>query len=125
MVLVSGGLSAKLWAAPASSAPQAASSHYCLVLVLEGVLGGRRAELMDRLKSAGVETSIYYPHPVPRFSFYREKYACPVRGYATAASLSDQSVALPVGPHLNERDVIRMIAALDHVLAELGAGAAL
>lgn len=52
----------------------AQSSHYCLSAVLTGPLAGRRNELIGKLKSAGVGNSIYYPQPVPRMSYYRNKY---------------------------------------------------
>lgn len=81
------------------------SSHYCLSVVLDGPLGTRRDEFARRLNEAGVGTSVYYPHPVPRLGYYRGKYGYdPVR-FPQAARISDQSVALPVGPHLGKSDM--------------------
>jgi dTDP-4-amino-4,6-dideoxygalactose transaminase len=82
-----------------------ASTHYCLSAVLEDPLKGQRNELVKRLNEAGVGTSVYYPQPVPRMAYYRNKYGYDAGRYRQAAILSDQSVALPVGPHLSAEDV--------------------
>jgi len=74
------------------------SSHYCMGILLESELIGKRPEIMERLKGMGIGTSIYYPHPVPHMSYYRNKYGavdCP-----NAEIISNSTIALPVGPHL-------------------------
>jgi dTDP-4-amino-4,6-dideoxygalactose transaminase len=81
------------------------NSHYCLSAVLTGPLGGRRNELVAKLNQAGVGTSVYYPQPVPRMTYYRSKYGYDPAAYPSATAISDQSVALPVGPHLTPADV--------------------
>jgi dTDP-4-amino-4,6-dideoxygalactose transaminase len=81
------------------------SSHYCLTAVLTGPLAGRRDEVILRLKQAGVGTSVYYPQPVPRMTYYRKKYGYRPEAFPHATAISDQGVALPVGPHLAEDDV--------------------
>jgi dTDP-4-amino-4,6-dideoxygalactose transaminase len=76
------------------------SSHYCMGILLESKLIEKRPLIMDRLKSIGIGTSIYYPHPVPHMSYYREKYGpieCP-----NAELISNSIITLPVGPHLNQ-----------------------
>lgn len=83
----------------------AASSHYCLSAVLGGPLQGCRDQLVARLNQAGVGTSIYYPHPVPRLSYYRDKYGYRPEEFPQAAAISDCSIALPVGPHLTAGDI--------------------
>jgi perosamine synthetase len=82
-----------------------ANSHYCLSAVLTGPLAPRRNELVHRLNQAGVGTSVYYPQPVPRMTYYRSKYGYDATRYPNAAAISDHSVALPVGPHLSADDV--------------------
>jgi perosamine synthetase len=81
------------------------NSWYCLVLVLEGALAARRAELVGFLRDRGVGTSLYYPQPVPRMRYYREKYAYEAGRFPRAEEISDCSIALPVGPHLSADDV--------------------
>lgn len=77
------------------------NSHYCLSVVFQGRLSKRRNEIIGRLKEAGIGTSIYYPQPVPRLSYYRNKYGYDEAKYPNAVRISDCSIALPVGPHVD------------------------
>jgi len=85
--------------------PHAENSHYCLTAVLEGDAGERRDELVGRLNGAGVGTSVYYPHPVPRLKYYRDKYGYDPSHYPNAERISDRAIALPVGPHVADEDI--------------------
>lgn len=85
--------------------PKAQNSHYCLVAVLEGELAARRDEMILKFKDLGVGTSVYYPHPIPRFKYYQDKYGEDVSAYPNALEISDCSIALPVGPHLALEDM--------------------
>jgi perosamine synthetase len=73
--------------------------------VLEGALGPKRNELVAALNAAGVGTSVYYPQPVPRMKYYREKYGYDAARYPVATEVSDRSIALPVGQHLGVADM--------------------
>ena len=99
--------------------PAAASSHYCLTVVLRGEMAARRDDVVASLNRAGVGTSIYYPHPVPRLTYYRNKYGYAADAYAEAARISDCSIALPVGPHLTPDDMDYIAAQLTRALKEL------
>ena len=79
------------------------SSYYCLTAVLSGALTRKRNELVLALNKRGIGTSIYYPHPVPRLSYYRTKYGYDSAAYFGAEVISDRSIALPVGPHLDSK----------------------
>jgi len=83
----------------------ASNSHYCLIAVLEGELRDRRTDIVTRLNEAGVGTSVYYPQPVPRMTYYRRKYGYDAARFPHAAQISDDSIALPVGPHLTDEDM--------------------
>jgi perosamine synthetase len=85
--------------------PACTNSHYCLAVVLRGPLAARRNEIAAALNAAGVGTSVYYPQPVPRMKYYRDKYRYEAGRYPTAEAISDCSIALPVGPHLSADDV--------------------
>lgn len=88
-----------------SNNPDVVNSHYCLILVLKGALAGQRTEIIESLKSRGVGTSVYYPQPVPRMSYYRNKYGYEAGKYKNAEIISDNSIALPVAPHLGVEDM--------------------
>lgn len=79
--------------------------HYCLTVVLKGGLIGHRPEIMERLKAAGVGVSVYYPVPLPLSRYYAEKYNWRESDFPNACRISHQSIALPVGPHLDVEDM--------------------
>lgn len=93
------------------------SSHYCMGMILDSDLAVNRATIMNRLKARGIGTSIYYPHPVPHMSYYREKYgeiSCP-----NAETISNSIIALPVGPHLESSDMQTIADGVCSVLSEI------
>ena len=95
------------------------SSYYCLSAILDAGTSSRRAEMVGKLNARGVGTSVYYPHPVPRMSFYREKYGWKDGSYPNATRISDCSIALSVGPHLSEDDMRYTAQSLADTLKEM------
>jgi dTDP-4-amino-4,6-dideoxygalactose transaminase len=102
-----------------STDAEAVSSHYCLCVMLSDKLTSKRADLIGHLKQQGVGTSIYYPRPVPHFTWYKEKYGYTQNSFPNAAAISYGSLALPVGPHLGEEDMHYIIAALKKAIFEV------
>jgi len=88
-----------------STTVQAVNSHYCLTLVLQGRFAARRNDIVAALNASGVGTSIYYPQPVPRMQYYRQKYGYDRAAFPNAVEISDASIALPVGPHATTADI--------------------
>jgi dTDP-4-amino-4,6-dideoxygalactose transaminase len=80
---------------------------------------GSRNALVARLNARGIGTSIYYPQPVPRMTFYRRKYGYDAAAFPGASLLSDDSVALPVGPHLGEDDMLTIAAEFQQALQDI------
>jgi dTDP-4-amino-4,6-dideoxygalactose transaminase len=97
----------------------ARNSHYCLTAILSGPLQGRRNEIITRLKDKGIGTSVYYPQPVPRMSYYRKKYGYWPEAFPQATAISDHGIALPVGPHLAEDDLASIIKNFTGTIREL------
>jgi len=93
------------------------SSYYCMVMLLRPDLAARRPEIMEALKARGVGTSVYYPKPVPRMTYYRRKYGYAEDAFPVASTISDRGVALPVGPHVEREDVNYMVSAINEVLS--------
>ena len=85
------------------------SSRYCLSIILSDALAPKRFEIVADIAAGGVGTSIYYPRAVPHFTYYRDKYGYGEDTYPVAAKISGQSIALPVGPHLNEDDMTYVV----------------
>jgi perosamine synthetase len=92
--------------------PSATQTHYCLTVILPEKLRPQRDAIILRMKSDNVGTSVYYPQPVPRMSYYRQKYGHDAASFPEAERISDASIALPVGPHLNVAHMDRIAAAL-------------
>jgi perosamine synthetase len=76
------------------------SCHYCLSVLLDEPLAAKRPDIMSALTARNIGSSVYYPQPVPRMTYYREKYGYDAALYPNAARISDGTIALPVGPHL-------------------------
>jgi dTDP-4-amino-4,6-dideoxygalactose transaminase len=98
--------------------PHAVSGHYGLSLMLEDELKHHRDDFIRRLNEQGVGTSVYYPQPVPRMAYYQEKYGYDRRRYSVAADISDHSIALPVGPHIDADDSAYIINRIIDTLTE-------
>lgn len=87
---------------------RAIDAHYCLTVVLDGPYAGRRDDMLALLKERGLGTSVHYPHPLPRLKYYREKYGYDASRYPNAQRLADQSLNLPVAPHIEPEMVQRI-----------------
>ena len=101
-----------------AQSPAQQQSWYCLSVVLENVNADGRNAMVSRLNAAGIGTSIYYPQPVPRLTYYRNKYGHDLALYPNATRISDQSIALPVGPHLTPDDMRHIAATFAQALRE-------
>jgi dTDP-4-amino-4,6-dideoxygalactose transaminase len=84
-----------------------------------GKLAPHRNLIVQRLNAAGIGTSVYYPHPVPRLAYYRQKYGTPEKDYVHAAKISDQSIALPIGPHVSAFDLEKISNELKKAIREI------
>lgn len=99
-----------------SEVPEQENSFYCLSLILNRKWAAQRNDIIFKLKALKVGTSIYYPQPVPRMEYYRQKYGYDEKQFPNAARISDESIALPVGPHLNEDDMDYIVSAFKRTL---------
>lgn len=103
----------------ADGTPKKVHSNYCLVAVLDGQLGPRRSEIITHMKAQGIGTSVYYPVPIPLSIYYREKYGHQADQFPNALNISNHSIALPVGPHLNEKDMENVAKGLMAAIQEV------
>lgn len=98
------------------------SSYYALAIVLNSHLQLHRHAIIQRLKSRGIGTSIYYPNPVPLMTYYKDKYNYKEDDFPIATHLSHHSIALPVGPHLNPQDMLVIAKELEAIIEEISNG---
>jgi dTDP-4-amino-4,6-dideoxygalactose transaminase len=83
------------------------SSCYVMPVMLERE--GSQAQVAQRLREHGIQTSIFYPS-IHRFSAYRERYpdvSLPITELASQTELT-----LPLYPHMTDQDQDRVVAAL-------------
>lgn len=97
---------------------KARSSHYCLNAVLPRDGSIDRDVAAASLKAAGIGTSVHYPVPVPLLSYYREKYQFRTGQFPVAEWIANQTISLPVGPHLADGDAERIIEAVRAAVVE-------
>lgn len=94
------------------------NSHYCLIVVLESKLTSKRNDILQQLKAGNIGCSVYYPQPVPRMKYYADKYNNDLSKFPNATRISDGSIALPVGPHLQEEDMVTIASELKQILGK-------
>jgi dTDP-4-amino-4,6-dideoxygalactose transaminase len=97
----------------------AASSHYCLTVRLTGRLRRHRDRVVGSVNESGVGTTVHYPQPVPRMTYYRQKYGYDESSFPGAAAISDETFALPVAPHVAADDIAYMAAAVRSAAEEI------
>lgn len=95
---------------------KAVSSHYCLNAILPRSGEIERDDVVASLKEQGIGTSVHYPRPVPLMAYYREKYGYGPGQFPIAEWLADQTISLPVGPHLASGDPERIGAAMKQAI---------
>jgi dTDP-4-amino-4,6-dideoxygalactose transaminase len=97
------------------------NSHYCLAILLDKKISKFRMQIVKKLNNEGIGTSIYYPQPVPRMEYYKNKYGYNKKKFKNAEMFSGSSICLPVGPHLNQnhmtfiaKNIINTIKNINH-----------
>ena len=95
------------------------SSYYCMSVMLDEALSSKRTEIVGRLKAGGIGTSVYYPRPVPDMTYYKRKYNHPNDRFPVASWISNSSIALPVGPHLDEMHMQTIAAGVKQAIHEV------
>jgi len=95
------------------------SSFYCVTMVLGGDLAARRNDIALALNERGVGTSIYYPHPIGRLRYYRDRFGYDVGGFPGATAIADNAIALPCGPHLGVTDMEDIAGCMAEIVTRL------
>ena len=93
------------------------SAYYCLSLILNNKIKGKRKQLIENLNKMGLGTSIYYPKPVPLLKYYKRKYGFTDTNFQNSKIISENSICLPIGPHLSIKDLKEIIKILTKVFA--------
>ena len=92
------------------------SSYYALTIILNKNFKNKRNNLILNMKNLGVQTSIYYPHPVPLLNYYKKKYNYKKRNYYNACRIAYNSITFSVAPHLSHGNINRMAQVIKKVI---------
>ena len=74
-------------------------SHYALCVMLPN--NGNRDRIRKKLHTIRIETSVYYPRPVPLTVYYQERYGYRPGDFPVAEDICRRSLCLSIGPHLD------------------------
>ena len=96
------------------------SSYYCQSILLGDSIASKRFEIVEKLKENGVGTSVYYPKAVPQMKYYKNKYGFREESYPVAEWISNNSIALPVGHHLDPEDMNEIVHHLKKAIKKVG-----
>ena len=88
------------------------SAYYCFSLILNDKIKNKRKQLIKNLNKMGLGTSIYYPKPVPLLKYYKKKYGFKDVNFKNSNVISENSICLPIGPHLSIKDLKEIIKIL-------------
>ena len=87
--------------------------------MLKEPLAARRLDVMESLGRRGVGCSVYYPRPIPHMTYYRKKYGSQEGSFPAAARISNRSIALPIGPHVEPADIAFIAEQVQAAIAEV------
>ena len=77
------------------------SSYYSICIILEGKLSSKRFEIIKKLNSIGIGTSIHYPKIVSDYFVFKKKYKLSKDKFKNSSKISYGSFNLPIGPHVS------------------------
>ena len=95
------------------------NSHYCLAILLGKKISKFRMQIVKKINNLGIGTSIYYPQPVPRMKYYKDKYDYNKKIFKNAEMFSDSSICFPVGPHLNQKHMTFIAKNITNVIKNI------
>ena len=91
------------------------SSYYCLTFLINK--GGRkkRNTILKKLVKVGVGCSVHYPKAVPEYSYFKNNFRVNKMYMKNASIISNNSVCLPVGPHLNNVEIKKIVYEINNI----------
>jgi dTDP-4-amino-4,6-dideoxygalactose transaminase len=75
--------------------------------------GADRQKFIDRMRSAGVQTSIHYP-PIHQFSYYKDRY--PGVNLPKTEHVAGREVTLPLYPNMDAHSINLVVEAINQAL---------
>jgi dTDP-4-amino-4,6-dideoxygalactose transaminase len=104
--------------APLASMGSTGSAHHLFVIVLSPHID--RKQVMTRLSSMGVGTSVHFT-PLHEHEWFAQNSLLPTAGLPVASELSRRAMSLPLHPRMTRKDVSYVCNALRIALSEQSA----
>jgi len=98
------------------STKKISSSYYTLTIILKSRSKKLRNSLILKLKDKGIQTSIYYPHPVPLLNYYRKKYNYKTQAFKNSKRIAYNSLSFPIAPHIKNKDIKYMSTVIQNLI---------
>ena len=64
-----------------------------------------RNKILEELKNKKIGVSVHYMKPIPKMTYYKDKYKISSKYYSKASQYADTNISLPVYPSLKMEDV--------------------
>lgn len=97
---------------PAPPEPDTVHARHLYTLMVDAeTCRVSRDQFIDAMHGRGIGTGVHY-RGVHLHQFYRETFGYRPEDFPNATWISDRTVSLPLSPHLSDRDVERVIAAV-------------
>ena len=87
-------------------------SYYTAIVLVDDLERKQRDELIRKLLHLGVETSVYYPRPIPEFSAFKTPSSIQSGQFPNSAQIAEKTIAFSISPHLGNNDLELTIKAL-------------
>ncbi len=81
------------------------NSYYCFQILLKNKLSKLRNELIEFFKNNNINTSIYYPKPVPNMKYYKKRYKVRESEFYNSEVISNHSISIPIHPGITFKDL--------------------
>ena len=72
------------------------NSYYCFQILLKNKISKLRNDLIKFFKNNNINTSIYYPKPVPNMKYYKNKYKVCKGEFYNSETISNHSISIPI-----------------------------
>jgi len=95
-------------------------SPYCLTYLINKKYSKFRNSIIADLREEGIGSSIYYPKPVPMMYYDKKKYKTKIESYLNAKIISESSISLPIGPHINNFKIDYIYDKLTKIIKKYG-----
>ncbi len=101
---------------PAASDPDCRHAHHLFTIAIdERRTGVTRDRFLDAMTALGIGVGVHYPS-VPEHPAYRERFGWRPEEWPVAMRIGRETASLPIGPALDDRDVDRVVGAVDTAL---------